>query len=238
MPFIFTHAPQRLVIALAAGLLTIAVTLSIYGSSQPSERTLLGAVANLLPASELISDWEIAIMPVAATPEMKKAVAEMLNYDDAVFVNYVRGKMRISVYIAHWNPGKMSHRLVAGHTPDVCWTQAGWQCESGRTVSDLEVRARRLQPAELRTMTQRGVTEYVIFWHLVGNQAVTYGTNWRPPWYAMFLDIWQSGLQLRKEQLFVRISSNQPLGDFWLAEPVQILASNLVDLGSLVSAGS
>ena len=31
-----------------------------------------------------------------------------------------------AVYLAHWNPGRMSSRLIAAHVPDVCWPAAGW----------------------------------------------------------------------------------------------------------------
>lgn len=223
-------SPRCFLLPTVAAILAVGVGLLIYGSLQQPPQAFHGTVLELLPPPDQIRDWKVSFLHVANTPEMQKAVAEILNYDDAIFVNYSRGGVRISVYIAYWTPGKMSHRLVAGHTPDVCWTKAGWLCESGRTIDNLESETGRLQPAELRTMVQRGSKEFVVFWHLVGNRSITYKTNWRPPWYAMFKDLWEGGMQQRKEQLFVRISSNQPLDEFWRTDPVRILASNLADL--------
>jgi hypothetical protein len=64
---------------------------------------------------------------IAATPEMKRAVDELLNFDDAAFFTYTKGEDRVSVYIAYWKPGTMPQRLVSGHTPDVCWVGNVWE---------------------------------------------------------------------------------------------------------------
>jgi hypothetical protein len=85
-------------------------------------------VIDLVPKQEeLPPGWTVEYKPIADTPEMKKAVAELLNYDDAVYAVYSNGTRHLSVYIAYWTPGKMAQRLVAGHTPDVCWVGAGWR---------------------------------------------------------------------------------------------------------------
>src|SRR5690606_27133761 len=48
--------------------------------------------------------------------------------------DYISGPLRLSVYVAYWEPAKMSSRLVAGQTPDVCWVGAGWTCTPRRPI--------------------------------------------------------------------------------------------------------
>ncbi|AOS45900.1 hypothetical protein Verru16b_02991 [Lacunisphaera limnophila] len=117
-----------------AGLVLLAgLALVVVGSRPPPERTFKGNVKDLLPKPEEIPGWTVEYLPIADTPEMKAKVSELLNYDDALFAVYTKGPERLSVYIAYWAPGKMSHRLVAGHTPDVCWVRAGWDIVEAKT---------------------------------------------------------------------------------------------------------
>lgn len=102
----------------------------------PPPRTFQGSVKDLLPPAEIVArdGWKVDYLPIADTPEAKAKVDELLNYDDAVFAVYTRGTEQVAIYLAYWAPGKMSHRLVAGHTPDVCWVGAGWRIERARSV--------------------------------------------------------------------------------------------------------
>jgi hypothetical protein len=219
-------------LVVVAIVLALAIILVIYGSTRPLERTFHGQLVELLP--EAPPGWTRTLRPIADTPEMQKAVGEILNYDDGVFADYIQGSNRLSVYIAYWKPGKMQHRQVASHTPDVCWVVAGWACtERGEVryqlsaVSDQKSDIGRprsvLPPAEARTFTINRNTEYVWFWHMVGGAPKSYGTGALPPWYASFADIFEKGFQQREEQFFIRLSSAQPLDSPALApalEPV------------------
>ncbi len=212
----------RILLSGTALLLLAAVALVIYGNTRPLERTFHGKLSNLLP--EAPSGWTRTLRPIADTPEMQKAIGEILNYDDGVFADYTRGSNRLSVYIAYWTPGKMQHRQVASHTPDVCWVNAGWTCkESGGTSYELLAPSYRFPPAEARTFVTNGTTEYVWFWHLVGGKSKSYSTEGLPPWYASFADVLETGFNQREEQFFIRLSSPQPLDNPILAtalEPV------------------
>ena len=120
--------------------LTTAVGLVVIGATRPRVRTFTGALKELVPQAETMPGWAMGYRPVAETAEMQKVTTETLNYDDAIYAIYTRGEMRISVYAAYWMSGKMSYRLIAGHTPDVCWVGAGWvplkaeQAVDSRTV--------------------------------------------------------------------------------------------------------
>lgn len=188
----------------------------------------------LLP--EAPEGWTRIFQSIADTPELQKKADELLNFDDAVFVDYSRGDSRLSVYIAYWSPGRMSHRLIAGHTPDVCWVGSGWKCiERGRNTmarkinssSSPQLTRHFYLPAETRTFSAHGITEYVWFWHLVGGKNISYGTNAEPPWFATLSDIVDNGLNQREEQFFIRLSSPNPLGYSDLSPILEMVLESL-----------
>ena len=194
-----------------------ASVLIIYGSTRIPEPTFKGKVADLLPPAPL--GWQIKQRAIAETPEIQQAVGELLNYDDGVFVDYISNNARLSVYIAYWKPGKMSHRLVAGHSPDVCWVGGGWKKEFAGTVTDFSRYDLTLYPAQSRLFSINGQQEYVWFWHTVGSDVKLYESVTSPPWHAIIADILEKGLDQREEQFFIRISSSHPL-DSALLKPV------------------
>lgn len=172
---------------------------------------------------------------IAATEEMRAAVAELLNYDDGVFRIYQQSWGRISVYVTWWRAGKMSPRLIASHIPDVCWPGNGWErdLQAEHSLGNLatEIQASGFLTGEYRVFVAKNCPEYVVFWHKVGNEIQSYGTGYAPPWWAMFAEIGKHGLNLRREQLFVRISSDKPLQEVWTRPDLAPLRKALLDLG-------
>ena len=55
---------------------------------------------------------------------------------------------------------------------------------------------------------KEGKTQQVYFWHLVGGRAYSYKQNDGHNIFAALIDIRSYGLDLRKEQFFIRLSSN------------------------------
>lgn len=209
-----------IVLGLTGVVLFAGLGLLLVGSRPPPERTFLGSVRDLLPKPEEIPGWTVEYLPIAETPEIQAKVSEALNFDEAVFAVYERGEQRLSVYIAYWTPGKMPYRFVASHTPDVCWTLAGWKtlrASSGVRLSDGS--GGMLLPVEERTMERNGNIENVVFWHLLDGQTMSYGSGGLPPWYATFTDLFARKLNQRPEQFFIRISSNTPV-EGWSAMEV------------------
>ncbi len=195
------------------GIVLLAGLALVFLEGQPApQRTFEGEVQDLLPNPDQIPGWTIEHQPIADTPELRAKVDQELNYDDAIFAVYTKGNQRISVYVAYWSPGKMPHRLVATHTPDVCWVGAGWRATESSSHLSLEVGGpvKTLKPCESRVMELNGNTEHVLFWHLLDGTPMSYGTRGLPPWYATFADLFTRKLSQRPEQFFIRISSNQP----------------------------
>ena len=146
------------------------------------------------------------------------------------------GGGRVSIYIAYWRAGKMASRLVAGHTPDVCWVNNGWKRIAAEQVTAWGREDRIIPSAEVRAFEIRGQTEHVVFWHLSGGESVSYGTMGSAPWYAVITDLWAKGLDQNPEQFFFRVSAPVPLDEQALqmvVDPIvsQILAVSNSDRG-------
>jgi hypothetical protein len=197
--------------------------------------------AELLP--RVLAGWQVADRPVADSPEEKAAVSELLNYDDAVFRIYGQGPAIFAVYLAHWNPGRMSPRLVAAHVPDVCWPAAGWErnrakeqlagaggLPEAKAIQAMEQQA-GLEPGQFRVFDGHGVSQNVLFWHVYGDEVINYDTQYAPPWYAMFSDVVKHGLNQRREQWFIRISSTVPLSALAADTGFQFVLSRLAAAG-------
>ena len=185
---------------------------------------------DLVPSNGEIVGCERREEAIAATPEMQRVVREILSFDEAVSVSYRQGEERVSVYLAYWRPGSMAQRDVAGHTPDVCWVNAGWAPLRRERWTHLQSRSGQpVPPGEFRSMRAGEVREQVLFWHLAGGK-VRLSPGAGPPWYAMFTDTFADGLNQRPEQFFLRISSARPDAG-WGTEVVGALVEKLTAAG-------
>ena len=199
----------RVGLIFTAGVLLAGVA-AIIGQRETPVGVSIEAFNELLPRANEPPGWSAAQRPVADTEEMKRAVAELLNFDAGGLVIYTNGDLQISIYAAYWKPGKMSPRLVAGHTPDVCWVLNGWVCQSAG-IADLEVaNGQRLRVKTRVFVAPVGAPQHVMFCHLVDGFPRDYGQFGEPTWYTFLSKLRGGGLNLREEQLFFRISSNHP----------------------------
>ena len=216
----------RVGLIFTAGVLLAGVAAVVVQRETPAGVSI-EAFNELLPRAHELPGWSASQRPVAATEEMKQAVAELLNYDAGGFVTYTNGDREISIYAAYWIPGKMSPRLVATHTPDVCWIGNGWVCQSAG-IADLEVANGQRFRVKTRVFAAPvGAPQHLMFCHLVGGLPRDYGQFGRPAWYAFLSELRWGGLNLREEQLFFRISSNHPFETFSDAAPVRLFLSRL-----------
>ena len=209
--------------------LCVAISTIVIGERQSAVRTFNGRTSEILPGPRLTMGWLVSERPVAESAEMMRKVSEQLNYDDATYIVYSKGDLRISIYLAYWTPGKMHTRMVGSHTPDGCWTLLGWKRLAGESARVLPLPQERSSlPAEVRHMNLHGHSEWIVFWHIVAGSGGNYGVETSPLWYAPLRDIWRNGLSQRKEQFFVRISANAPVAEWWNLPMVQHVASRLV----------
>jgi len=170
------------------------------------------SLAEKLPGT--LAGWSVSDEPLGATESVRSAVARTLNYDDYVFRSYTRGDTQFAVYVAYWTAGRMPMEKVASHTPDRCWSENGWSCNAMRYPEILDSEAGRLKPAYWRIFTppSMGPKQYVLYWHLVGDELYDYGGGFNQRlsvlrWWSDMLRYAFTGSQ---EQFFIRLTSTRP----------------------------
>ena len=153
----------------------------------------------------------------------------ILNYDQAVQRIFAKGDTQIIVYVAYWEPGKISLVDAGSHNPDSCWVNSG--CQRTERAHGLrgKVGQRVLLPYEWgEYLTPSGTRIQAMFWHLVDGAPNRYEeqqVGWREGIGGrieraklVWKDIKARGLNQRAEQMFVRLSSNKKPQEL-LADP-------------------
>jgi len=166
---------------------------------------------------EMIAGWQARDEPLGATEVVKGQVEAILNYDDYVFRVFTRGTTHIGVYVAYWKRDRMPVSRVASHTPDRCWTENGWTCESMKFNEVWAIAGQSFQPAQRRVFISPASTrENVAFWHLVNGKAFDFGERFTllthpGKWIRDTVSYAALGSE---EQYFVRLTSDRPFEEF------------------------
>ncbi|MGB0369894.1 MAG: exosortase-associated EpsI family protein [Opitutales bacterium] len=171
------------------------------------------------PLAELINPempgWKAEDLPLAETEEMLARVDEILDFDDYVSRIYTRGNTQLILYVAYWKPGSAPIKQAHEHTPDICWVGNGWTSIKREHQIDLDkVFVADAHPAEFRVFEKQGQTQSVTFWHIVGDQIYANEQSRYGQISGNFLKtLTQFGINQKREQFFVRISSNRDIRD-------------------------
>ena len=182
-----------------------------------------------------VAGWVSKDEAIANTPEMKAKVGELLNYTDSVFRIYQKGGRQLAVYLAYWRPGQMDPRLVAAHSPDVCWAETGWKHAAPAAEWRVEVSdVHTLGSGQLREFDNQGQTQHVVFWHFVGGRPSGLVERYvRGQSFWTWDQIIKNPRAPKYEQWFVRISSNEPL-DQLAGDPLwEALITQLAPIASI-----
>ena len=215
---------------LVTGGLTLAIGLVvlIIVNTRPASNTGRPApdLAALLPAS--FDGW-IAI----PSSELTQFSAQ-LQTNHLAQTTYNRktsqGPLEITVYLAYWPVGATPVSQVATHTPDACWPGSGWEPKSLPAPRvPLTINGRQLDDAEYRQFTQSGFLQHVWYWHLY-NGRVIHPEGARSPRQLLLL-AFTYGFHREGEQLFVRVSSNQPWETIAREPLLQEIFARLTKLG-------
>ncbi|NCG08007.1 MAG: exosortase-associated EpsI family protein [Verrucomicrobia bacterium] len=198
---------QIILIAVAVCLLVVLSLRLYFTFVPPPEPSLTEPLAEILP--EALSGWQIEEHDMADSPEASARISDFLNFDDAIFRSYRRGDTTVGVYVAYWKPGKASYRWAGAHTPDTCWVVNGWKRLDRKYSIPFKHQDQEFEPAEFGIYEKNGNAQQVHFWHLVGGQAHAYKQTKVPNIFGALLDIKKYGLNLRQEQIFVRLSTNE-----------------------------
>lgn len=206
-----------------AGLLALVLAAEF---SPPRPRGFTGDLNQALPE---VAGWVRREIPIAASSAAMASAQGILNYSQAKQILYTKGGTQILVYVAYWEPGKVSVVDAGSHNPDSCWVNNG--CVRTERVYSVPGRVgeRELLPYELgQYIVPNGGKQNVAFWHLVNGEPNRYEdqeAGWRNGLLGrlerlplVWKDIRTYGLNQKNEQMFVRISSGARMEDLF-ADP-------------------
>lgn len=229
------------ILPVAAGLVLCgAIALQIVAHLKPvPEGSLAGPLAEAVPA--ILDGWEVTNLDLGPTESVTARSHQLLNLDDFVHRQYRRGDRVFTVYVAYWKPGKMPVRLVNQHTPDRCWTEAGWVCTDREWNVQRVAMGRALQPGQWGVFELGEVKNHTYFWHIVGGVAHWYGgerLNTQSSLTSVLEDVRKFGLNVHREQFFVRITSPQAMDALWEQDGFQRVMADLAELCLAMPAGA
>jgi hypothetical protein len=200
---------QIILIVTALALLTVLSFRLYFAFVPPPAPSLKQPLAEILPKQ--LTGWQVEDHDMAESPEASARISDLLNFDDAVFRTYRRGDTFIGVYVAYWKPGKASYRWAGSHTPDTCWLINGWTCTERKYSIPFKPLGKSFESAEFGIYEKNGLAQNVYFWHLIGGKSNSYKQKGRGYYLNALKDIQKHGLNQRKEQFFIRLSSNREI---------------------------
>ena len=206
-----------------AGLLALVLAAEF---SPPRPRGFTGDLNQALPE---VAGWVRREIPIAASSAAMASAQGILNFSQAKQILYTKGGTQVLVYVAYWEPGKVSVVDAGSHNPDSCWVNNG--CVRTERVYSVPGRVgeRELLPYELgQYIVPNGGKQNVAFWHLVNGEPNRYEdqeAGWRNGLLGrlerlplVWKDIRTYGLNQKNEQMFIRISSGARIEDLF-ADP-------------------
>ncbi|MEM8868589.1 MAG: exosortase-associated EpsI family protein [Verrucomicrobiota bacterium] len=202
---------------MAAILLLVWTTRAVFAFFVPEvEPTLKSLLTDLVPKN--VQGWKTTELPLSITPAGEERVLDILKLDDHICRTYSRGDTEIMLYAAYWLPGSEPYSSVGLHNPDSCWVIAGWDIQDRESARKIDFAGCSLKSHEWGIYRKDGSDTHVMFWHLLGGEPNEYIKHmiwtesgidsFKRQFYFIF-NIYQLGLDLGRDQLFVRISSNK-----------------------------
>ena len=196
------------VAAVAAAVLIVAI---MRQAAAPREASTSIPQTSAL-AAPVLPGWSCRTMPLAANPEQHLRTVRALGFAAYTFQEFRRDERWVSIYAAHWPTGYKEPHLVSSHTPDQCWTAAGWTCvATGSAERALAMEVDGWLPGAWREFrTPEGRRIHVLFWHVVGTTAYTASSGSLAR--IAHLGWWARAAigdgRCREPQYFVRIATN------------------------------
>lgn len=221
-------------VALLAGLL-VAVTFFAH-----TPRRFTGLVERTMPPS--VAGWVRRDVPVATGSAAAANVQGILNFSQVGQAVYAKDGLQVLVYVAYWEPGKVSVVDAGSHNPDSCWVNNGCVRTDRRHAVEAQAGGRALLPYEAGSyLVPRGGLQHVAFWHLVNGRPNRYDEQregWRDGLVGrlerlplLWKDLREHGLDQKSEQMFIRISSPLPVSELLARQDFQALLRELQGLG-------
>jgi len=163
-----------------------------------------------------LAGWAERDVPLGDTEAVLGSVEKTLRFDDVYFREFTSSRGVVSLYVAYWGAGKMPVQLVASHTPDRCWSSAGWICEALRHQVGLNGISVVLRAGEWRLFSAPNKQKLnVEYWHLVGSETYDFGDRFNqvPSVWRWWRDAAKQVFKTPEEQYFIRLTSERPFNE-------------------------
>lgn len=244
-PSDFTRMRRTLLIFMALGLVAVWSATFVFAFFVPdSPPTIDGRLGDLIP--EEIEGWESREVPLSSSPTGEERVLDVLDLDDYFSREYSRGDTRVMVYVAYWYPKSEPYSSVAIHNPDSCWVIAGWDVKERESSRVTDLGGLPLKQHEWGIYEKNGAATHVMFWHLLGGEPNDYiekmvwtqsgVDSFKRQFYFVF-NMFQMGLDLGRDQLFVRVSSNKSFEELEDDPHFQRILAELESIGIVATDG-
>ena len=206
------------------GLVALLLAVEVFADHR---RRFTGELPRALPT--VVAGWVRRDVPVAVGSAAAANVQGILNYSQVAQAVYAKDGLQILVYVAYWEPGKVSVVDAGSHNPDSCWVNNGCVRTERLYAVPGRVGERELLPYEYgQYIVPNGGKQNVAFWHLVNGEPNRYQdqqAGWRNGLIGrlerlplVWKDIRAYGINQKNEQMFVRISSGQRVEEL-IADP-------------------
>ena len=223
--------------SLVLGTLILLGSMTVHYLPRPVSAQSKGEhLARVIPVN--VTGWQTRTLSLGETETDRGVVEQTLKFDDVFYREYRNARGVVTVYVAYWGPTKMPTQLVASHTPDRCWSSAGWVCQK------VMHRATLVGPVELRPGEGRlfraptGNLMQVHYWHIVGRDLYDYGERFNrvPSAWLWLRDAARQVLQSPPEQYFIRVASERPFAELYGDPGWAELLAGLARLGLAVQS--
>lgn len=227
---------KKLVIISLLLVAVAAVFVQYNGMANKRKNLASPDLGKLIPSE--IPGWTIEDKPIAATPEMQKAVDSLLNFDAGILRVYKQGTLEITVYMAYWLPAKVPAEIVDAHTPDICWVLNGWQMTKCAPLPDQSTPTGLVALPNVRQFDVSGTQLSVVYWHMkdhkirTNNPLLIRGLSFFQHVKWRFTQFWQLITSTPSEQIFIRISANQDIAEIIQTDPIQFILDLIAQIQS------
>ncbi|MCC6142622.1 MAG: exosortase-associated EpsI family protein [Candidatus Hydrogenedentes bacterium] len=169
---------------------------------------LAGRLAEVFPHNMV--GWTSRDLPLGPTEFAVEISKQILGFDDYINREYSNGPVTAGVYIAYWQPGKITARMVRGHIPDNCWVAAGWQMT---IPADPHFQLTPKLGLERRSFMAAGQTQDVAYVQIVDGEVHSFSKTKATGLFDDLMHYWDWDSAGKKDQYFIRISTTSSLDD-------------------------
>lgn len=180
-------------------LVLLLITLRVYVTMGYDSSKEIGSLEYVRKSSHFLK--HTTELQLAKSEMLFSKIEDTLSFDDYLFFNYTSSTVQCQIYIAYWTGGKVPIKTVAEHRPDICWVKNGMQ------MINSDSHTSQKYECQFRLFEHNGDQIEVAYWHIWNGRLVNDYAMGMVSKTRFLEDIFQYGIFLKGEQMFLRIST-------------------------------